>query len=208
MVMIIFSCVEIYSFTTQQLNKEKLSIHDNKQSLFDLEYHWNSGNIAVLIRHTERCDRSDNTCLSGEDGITVPGALQAIQLNKAYNNIIDSDTVIYNSPIKRTDQTADLIFSNQSTDNITLRENCKQDIYQDILSLKQHQKNLILVTHSTCIDNLGAHQDNRLFDFDVHDESTYGGSFFVSIDADNRTIHPIGYLSADKLDQLKFGSQQ
>lgn len=33
--------------------------------------------VVVLFRHAERCDRSDNTCLSDSTGITVNGAQDA-----------------------------------------------------------------------------------------------------------------------------------
>ncbi len=30
---------------------------------------WRAGNMVALIRHTERCDHSDNPCLDGDRGI-------------------------------------------------------------------------------------------------------------------------------------------
>lgn len=191
-----------YSFIKERTNKERAVIHDDRKSLFDIESHWNAGNIAVLIRHTERCDKSDNACLSGEDGITVPGATQAEELKKTYQELASDRVTVYNSPIKRTDQTADIIFSDKSADKKLLREHCKQDIYDDVLALKEEGKNLILVTHSTCIDNLGEKQNNKLFNFDIHDKSTYGGSFFLSVDSEKEELHALGYFPAEEVDHL------
>lgn len=41
--------------------------------------------VVVLFRHAERCDRSDNTCLSDSTGITVKGAQDARALGKAFS---------------------------------------------------------------------------------------------------------------------------
>ncbi|EBM1464330.1 lipopolysaccharide core heptose(II)-phosphate phosphatase, partial [Salmonella enterica] len=41
--------------------------------------------VVVLFRHAERCDRSDNTCLSDSTGITVNGAQDARALGKAFS---------------------------------------------------------------------------------------------------------------------------
>lgn len=191
-----------YSFIKERTNKNQALIHEDRKSLFNVESHWNAGNIAVLIRHAERCDKSDNACLSGKHGITVPGANQAEELKKTYQQLASDNVTVYNSPIKRTDQTADIIFNDKSTDKKVLREHCKQDIYKDILALKEEGKNLILVTHSTCIDNLGEKENNKLFEFDIHDKSTYGGSFFLAVDAQKQELHALGYFPAEEVDHL------
>lgn len=55
--------------------------------------------VVVLFRHAERCDRSDNTCLSDSTGITVNGAQDARALGKAFSadiqnyNLYSSNTV-------------------------------------------------------------------------------------------------------------------
>lgn len=200
--LLVWGSVAVYSFAAEISNRSEASISDDHKSLFDLESHWDLGNVAVLVRHTERCDKSDNACLSGEAGITVVGAEQAIQLKNSYNKLITDETTIYNSPIKRTEQTADIMFGDKSVDKRALRENCKKDIYQDIVDLKEQGKNLVLVTHSTCIDNLGESHQDKLFEFDVHDKDTYGGSFFLSVDSDKKEVYPLGYLSSDEMEKF------
>ncbi|WP_067585818.1 hypothetical protein [Endozoicomonas ascidiicola] len=186
-------------FYLQPEETESLLANDGK-GLFDLEAHWAQGNVVSLIRHTERCDRSENQCHDGADGITVPGVDQAIEVGKAYGNLPEHATIIYNSPVKRTEQSADFMFGERSEDKSWLREGCKQNLLNDIFEHKQPGKNLILVTHSTCIDALGEVEDDKVIEFDIHEEETYGGSFFLTVDKGERKVHVLGYLLAEEWD--------
>ena len=67
---------------------ESLLIKGSK-GLFDLEAHWAQGNVVSLIRHTERCDRSETPCFDGTDGITVLGKAEAIKIGKAYGKLVN-----------------------------------------------------------------------------------------------------------------------
>lgn len=61
--------------------------------------------VVVLFRHAERCDRSDNTCLSDSTGITVNGAQDARALGKAFSADIQNYN-LYSSNTVRTIQSA------------------------------------------------------------------------------------------------------
>lgn len=61
--------------------------------------------VVVLFRHAERCDRSDNTCLSDSSGITVNGAQNARSLGKDFNADIQNYD-LYSSNTVRTIQSA------------------------------------------------------------------------------------------------------
>ncbi|EGH29378.1 hypothetical protein PSYJA_10538, partial [Pseudomonas syringae pv. japonica str. M301072] len=37
-------------------------------SVSGLREHWRQGNVVVMIRHAERCDRSSNPCMGDADG--------------------------------------------------------------------------------------------------------------------------------------------
>ncbi|CAM3636890.1 hypothetical protein [Parendozoicomonas haliclonae] len=190
---------------TQQLPQDTESLlADDAKGLFDLKSHWAQGNIVSLVRHGERCDRSDNICLDGEDGITLVGKEQTIELGKDYLQHLPMDnTIIYNSPVKRTEQSADFMFGERSETKNWLREGCKENLLQDILKYKQDGKNLILVTHSTCIDALGEKEGNKLIEFDIHEPETYGGSFFLAVDKSQQKVHVLGYLLANDWDNSR-----
>ncbi len=188
--------VQLFFLMFQPKKTESL-LSNNAKGLFDLEAHWRTGNVVTLIRHTERCDRSKNECFDGNNGITVLGVEEAIEVGKAYKNLPEHPTIIYNSPVKRTDQTADFMFGDKSSDQKWLRKGCKENLLNDIFSNKEDGKNLILITHSTCIDALGDGKGNKLIGLDIHEEETYGGSFFLSIDKDKKRVYVLGYLFAE-----------
>ena len=186
-------CIAIYYQPTET---ESL-LANNAKGLFDLEAHWARGNVVSLVRHTERCDRSENPCYDSIEGITALGVVQAIEVGKAYAHLPEQTTIIYNSPVERTDQSAGFMFGDQSQDQGWLREGCKKNLLDDIFKYKQDGKNLILITHSTCIDALRGKDGNKLIQFGIHEPETYGGSFFLTIDKVERKVHVLGYLLAD-----------
>lgn len=177
---------------------------NNSKHLFNLETHWAQGNAVALIRHTERCDRSDNICLEGDSGITVIGMEEAIKIGAAYNSLLTPHVTIYNSPVKRTVQSAKFMFGERSITKSWLREGCKEHLLDNIFKHKREGENLILVTHSTCIDALGKKHGAKLFDMSLHGEETYGGSFFIVIDSTRKLAHTLGYLDSHSLQNHQF----
>ena len=63
---------------------------------------WRAGDVVALIRHTERCDYSDNPCFDGDEGITVVGRDMAEQLGIFFAELPDVNQHIFTSPVKRT----------------------------------------------------------------------------------------------------------
>lgn len=176
-------------------SKETPSLLENYgKGVFDLIAHWSQGNIVALIRHTERCDDSNNPCLDGEDGITIIGKETALKIGENFKKLPDQETIFYNSPFKRTNQTAYFMFGTLSVDQKWLIENCKDNLYQEIFNHKEKGKNLVLITHSTCIDKLGEKEGNDLLSIDILDDKTYGISIFLAVDKDAMRAHVLGYL--------------
>ena len=112
--------------------------------------HWARGDMVVLVRHVERCDRSDNPCLQGTDGITVNGKAAALELGKAFRQLGLEHADIYSSPIKRAAQTALFAFDYTAAGQEWL-DTCKASILPNVLEHKVRQRNLLLVSHSECI---------------------------------------------------------
>lgn len=189
-------------FNIQKQVTQSLLVDDGK-GVFDFEAHWKAGNIVSIVRHTERCDRSENQCFDGDKGITKIGVKEAVIIGEAYKKLPDSAMSIYNSPVKRTDQTAFAMFGNESIEKKWLREGCKENLYEDILKNKAKGENLILITHSTCIDSLGEKQSNKLINLDIgiHNKDTYGASFFLTVDKARNKIYVLGYLLAGQWNQ-------
>ncbi len=116
---------------------------------------WQAGNIVVLIRHAERCDRSSNTCLGPADGITVPGREEAGRVGAALTTLGMSNSDVLTSPLTRTVQTAQAMFNAPGTEQVWLHE-CGSKMVGDISARKVAGRNLVLVTHSGCISDIEA----------------------------------------------------
>ncbi len=166
------------------------------RGFFDLRAHWARGDVVVLLRHTERCDRSDNPCLDGDTGITVPGERMARQLGAHFRRLSLDNAKIYNSPLKRARQTAVLAFGERSESRPWLSENCKKSLYRDILAHKVAGKNLLLVTHSTCIKMLQDNSGQLLLNIDIGDDSAYGAAVFFAVNTltDPAHLYVLGHL--------------
>lgn len=194
-VLFIAAIISTYQISQEKTVKNPLSSTSN--DMLNLEDQWAQGNVVSLIRHTERCDRSDNPCLDGTDGITTLGKAEAIKIGKAYEKLPKQDLVIYNSPQKRAQQSANFMFPGKSVDTMLLGNSCKENLLDDIVKYKEYAKNMILVTHSTCIELLGIQQGDKLVKMDIHGTETYGASFFLTINKEKDNARFLGYLSAD-----------
>ena len=143
---------------------------------------WRAGDVVALIRHTERCDYSDNPCFDGNEGITVVGRDMAEQLGAYFAELPDVNQQIFTSPAKRTEQTTAFMFGDSYTKARWLGRACVEEMYNQILSTKQPGENLLLVTHSNCIMEFGEADGHDLVSLDLHDFESYGIVFFFNMD--------------------------
>ncbi|HEX8591860.1 MAG TPA: histidine phosphatase family protein [Pseudomonas sp.] len=156
----------------------------------DIYNRWAKGELVVLVRHAERCDHSTNPCLDVSDGITRKGQAAAIELGNAYRQLGLEKADIFSSPLARTRQTSTYAFNHASTSEDWL-VNCRHTLLQDVLRHKADQRNLILVTHSECIDQL-----ERALQVSSRTLLDYGSSLFVAIDPKDHSAHVLGFLDA------------
>lgn len=165
-----------------------------RQYLYDS---WSNGDSIVVVRHLERCDRADVPCLVEKDGLTARSVLVAADLSDDFFRLGLEQADIYNSPLARTDQTADLLFSSRSTDQGWLY-NCRQEdtFLRDALSNKKPGRNLVLVTHSSCIARF---EDDLGFSSDTPE---YGTAIFLAADARSKDIRLLGFVETDDWDEV------
>jgi phosphohistidine phosphatase SixA len=138
---------------------------------------WQAGDVVVLVRHAERCDRSSNPCLGPADGITGIGSDAAANVGKAFQAMGMKNTDVLNSPLTRTAQTARYMFGNESVSQEWLAT-CGQTLRDDVSAHKVAHRNLVLVTHSGCISDFESQMG-----FKHAPSSEYASSLFVSINA-------------------------
>ena len=172
--------------------------HSSKAQVSGLLSDWHRGNVIVLVRHLERCKRVDSPCLDGRAGITARSTPIGENMGKEFRQLGLSNADIYNSPLKRTAQTAQLMF-NQTTEKQDWLYQCNGAFMSEVLQRKVTGRNLILVTHSSCIDEVEAALGLSESDPD------YGGSLFISTSEDKTQNKAIGYIDADDWDDV-FGA--
>jgi len=161
--------------------------HARKASLFSL---WDRGDLVVLMRHAERCDHSSNPCLDKSDGITVKGRQMAQQVGLAFKNLGFNQVDVYNSPLRRTEQTSAYAFNRTSTGEDWLI-NCRKTLLEDVLKHKLDHRNMVLVTHSECVAAL-----EQSLNTPAPSSIGYGSSLIVSIDPDTHAARVLGFIDA------------
>ncbi|MFF7709962.1 histidine phosphatase family protein [Pseudomonas sp. NPDC007930] len=149
---------------------------------------WAAGQVIVLIRHEERCDRSSNACLGPADGITQAGSSEAARLGVAFSELGLAFSDLYHSPATRTTQSAASMFGGRSLARDWAAQ-CREGGLQVFGQNKARQRNLVVVTHSECIDGIldALRQDD--------DNIGYGSALFLRVAADG-SIAPLALIGA------------
>jgi phosphohistidine phosphatase SixA len=143
----------------------------------ELKETWMQGSTVVLVRHAERCDRSANPCLSDAEGITVNGSNAAIAVGTGFRQLGLERARMIASPSTRTRQTADLISGAAVAIQDWVSE-CDSAFKDAVVAHKSRNENLILITHSGCIDHFERQMGVRAGDR----SSAYTQSIFVKVD--------------------------
>ena len=143
----------------------------------DLVQRWSHGDVVVMVRHAERCDRSSNPCLGSAEGITKAGSNAALAVGSGLQRLGLDSARLMASPTVRTQQTAEFISGHVVPGQGWLSE-CNSGFKEAVLAHKQPRQNLVLITHSGCIDQferqMGVHAADR--------SSAYAQAFFVRVD--------------------------
>ena len=158
---------------------------------------WRDGDVIVLVRHEERCDRSTNPCLGPAEGVTVNGSQHAENLGKAFKSLGMDGTDTLASPAIRTAQTARFMFGKTE---LTASEDavCGAAMGEELLSHKQPGRNLVFITHSGCIGDF-----EKVLGYPHAKFSEYGSSLFVQV-LPNGKFKALGIVkSADWPNALK-----
>ncbi|GLX12575.1 histidine phosphatase family protein [Pseudomonas straminea] len=177
------------AFVMQPPEIEDLS-EERSHELPSLLAKWQEGDVIVLLRHLERCDKEDYPCLEGTEGITSRSLPVGGWLADGFGQLGLTRTDVYNSPLTRTAQTESLVFNDVGMDEDWLYR-CKERMLDDALEHKVPGKNMVLVTHSSCIS---AFEKSLGYDSDTPE---YGTALFFSKAADSDSLQVIGFLDAD-----------
>lgn len=143
---------------------------------------WKKGEVVVLVRHGERCDRSDNECLGPKDGITRNGSQVSADVGRSLSQLGLGQTDVLSSPSTRTAQTAAALFGHPVASQDWLFDCEKMNLAQ-VMAHKTTLRNLVLVTHSECIGQIERQQG-----YPNADTSEYSSAVFISLDKRSRPV--------------------
>ncbi len=152
---------------------------------------WRSGDLIVLVRHEERCDRSSNPCFGPADGLTVNGTEQATKLGKAFNTLGMERTDVLSSPTTRTAQTSQFMFGKTELSPGPLAI-CGDAMGEEILSHKLAGRNLMLVTHSACMSDF-----QQALGYPRAAAAQYGSALFVKV-LPNGKLQALGTMNIEE----------
>ncbi|MGE8150281.1 histidine phosphatase family protein [Pseudomonas vancouverensis] len=173
-----------------------LLIHENAKSRAELLKSWEAGDVAVLIRHAERCDRSDHQCLGPADGITLIGSEASTHVGEALTHLGLAKADIMTSPVTRTAQTAHYMFHNDPMAQEWLAS-CGSTLRNDVVAHKVAHRNLVLVTHSGCIADFEKQTGYK----HAAKDAEYTSSLFVRIEP-NGQLQVLGIVNAEDWNTL------
>ena len=160
----------------------------NAQRIEALTDSWAQGDVIALVRHVERCDRSPTPCVGPLEGVTVQGKAVAQTLGAHFNLLGLNSTDMYSSELTRARQTASFMFARPVAAQRWLF-NCTGTMLRDALKNKVPGRNLVLVTHSECMDELES---------EMHVPSdtafAYGTSLFIKAEGLNDQPQMLGYI--------------
>lgn len=157
---------------------------------------WAKGAVIVLVRHAERCDRSSSPCLNDPTGITVAGSQAAQGVGDGLQKLGLGNAKLVSSPEVRTQQTAHFMFG-KAIDTEDWAQQCDKDFAKSTLAHKRADQNLVLVTHSGCID----HFERQLNVPGGERSSSYASALFVSVGANGKP-RILGQMNAPEWQQL------
>lgn len=170
-------------------NVRDLSV-GNRLAHSGLQASWAKGDIIVLLRHAERCDRSKRSCMGQPNGITQHGSLVATHLGAVFATMGLANTDVLSSDTLRTQQTAQLVFKQDPKVQHWLFK-CSGDVLGQAIGQKSPQRNLALVTHSECFDRL-----ERQMGINDTTKNPYATALFVRIGSDGHKPRILGFMHA------------
>ncbi|MEH6366263.1 MAG: histidine phosphatase family protein [Pseudomonas marincola] len=159
------------------------------QTTADMLAQWKQGHVIVLVRHVERCDHSSAPCLDRADGITARAKEVAQSIGQSFVRLGVTNSDIYTSPRTRTEQTAGFMFNKAVASQSWLAE-CRNGMLENALKHKVRQRNLVLVTHSECFDQMEK-------ELGVHSPLTpaYGSALMIASGEVDGAAHILGSVN-------------
>lgn len=178
---IVISLLVLTGYTYRPRSPVRL-VQGENLAMSGLYASWKKGDVMVLVRHGERCDRSSNECLGANDGITRYGSSVSTDVGRSFSELGLAHTDVITSPLTRTAQTAQAMFGHPVEAQEWLY-NCDETMLNEVVAHKSLNRNLILVTHSGCIGQL-----ENLHGYPHAAASEYDSALFISLDSQGKPV--------------------
>ncbi len=153
---------------------------------------WAKGSVIVVLRHAERCDRSSDACLNDPSGITVAGRQAATGVGLGLQHLGLGEADVWTSPEVRTRQTAQAMFGKTIATRDWLNQ-CDNHFAEKAFALKRSGHNLVLVSHSGCMDQL----EQALKTPSSATSNSYASALFITRGNDGKT-KVLGQIAASE----------
>lgn len=185
--------VSLLAYSTAQLasGPQPADLSDSPFTLTsDVLSEWQDGDLIIFVRHLERCSRVDASCIDDEpSGITQRSTPTGLAMREQFLGLGLAATDVYSSPLTRTKQTSHLLFAEPVLNQDFLYQ-CEENFVQQALAQKVPGRNLVLVTHSSCMDEVNLSLGYAEVDYE------YGAAVFMNVE--NPTEHKIlGFIDND-----------
>ncbi len=153
---------------------------------------WAKGSVIVVLRHAERCDRSSEACLNDPSGITVAGRQAATDIGLGLQHLGLGAVDVWTSPEVRTQQTAQAMFGKTIATQDWLNQ-CDGHFAENAVALKRKGHNLVLVSHSGCMEQL----EQALKAPSSATANSYASALFITRGNDGKT-KVLGQMAASE----------
>lgn len=151
---------------------------------------WQDGDLIVFVRHLERCSRVDVACLEDEpNGITERSTATGLAMRAEFAKLGLDKADMYSSPLTRTSQTSSLLFA-EPIANEDFLYRCEDNFVQDAVAKKIPGRNLVLVTHSSCLDEVNKKLAYAEVDY------KYGAAVFLNVESVTEQ-QVLGFIDSD-----------
>ena len=151
---------------------------------------WQDGDLIVFVRHLERCSRVDAACMDDQaSGITERSTGVGLGMREQFSKLGLEKTDMYSSPLTRTSHTSSLLFAEPIANQDFLYQ-CNKDFVKDAIATKAPGRNLVLVTHSSCMDEVNGSLAYAEVDYN------YGAAVFLNVESTTKQ-DIIGFIDND-----------
>lgn len=157
---------------------------------------WSKGSVVVVLRHAQRCDRSRGACLGDPTGITLAGSRVATDVGQGLHRLGLRNADVWASPEVRTQQTAQFMFGKAIATQGWLNQ-CDHTFASNAFAHKQPGRNLVLVSHSGCMEQV----EQQLQVATDTDTNSYASALFITL-GENGKPRVLGQMAASQWRKL------